>query len=40
MGALHIFGTPGLVYQDDHGQVKVFAGMPNDAQLRTIVGKR
>ena len=40
MGALHIFGTPGLVYQDEHGQVKVFAGMPDDGQLRTIVGKR
>jgi thiol:disulfide interchange protein DsbG len=40
MGALHIFGTPGLVYQDEHGQVKVFAGMPDAAQLRTIVGKR
>jgi thiol:disulfide interchange protein DsbG len=40
MGALHIFGTPGLVYQDEQGQVKVFAGMPDAAQLRTIVGKR
>ncbi len=40
MSALHIFGTPGLVYQDEHGEVKVFAGMPDDKQLRTIVGKR
>jgi thiol:disulfide interchange protein DsbG len=40
MSALHIFGTPGLVYQDEHGQVKVFAGMPDGAQLRSIVGKR
>lgn len=40
MGALHIFGTPGLVYMDQHGQVKVFAGMPDQAQLQTIVGKR
>lgn len=40
MAALHIFGTPGLVYLDEHNQVKVFAGMPDPAQLRTIVGKR
>jgi thiol:disulfide interchange protein DsbG len=40
MGALHLFGTPGLVYLDEHNQVKVFAGMPDEAQLRTIVGKR
>jgi thiol:disulfide interchange protein DsbG len=40
MGALHIFGTPGLVYMDDHGEVKVFAGMPDAAQLAAIVGKR
>jgi thiol:disulfide interchange protein DsbG len=40
MGALHLFGTPGLVYQDEHGQVKVFAGMPDARQLQTIVGKR
>jgi thiol:disulfide interchange protein DsbG len=40
MSALHIFGTPGLVYRDEHGQVKVFAGMADEAQLRTIVGKR
>jgi hypothetical protein len=40
MGALHIFGTPGLVYLDENRQVKVFAGMPDDKQLRTIVGKR
>ena len=40
MAALHIFGTPGLVYLDEHGEVKVFAGMPDAGQLQTIVGKR
>jgi protein-disulfide isomerase len=40
MAALQIYGTPGLVYLDEHGQVKVFGGMPNPDQLRTIVGKR
>jgi thiol:disulfide interchange protein DsbG len=40
MGALHIFGTPGLVYLDEHNQVKVFAGMPDERQLRAIVGRR
>jgi thiol:disulfide interchange protein DsbG len=40
MAALHIFGTPGLVYLDEHNQVKVFAGMPDPAQLKTIVGNR
>jgi thiol:disulfide interchange protein DsbG len=40
MAALHIFGTPGLVYMDEHGEVKVFAGMPDATQLRAIVGKR
>jgi thiol:disulfide interchange protein DsbG len=40
MGALHIFGTPGLIYLDGNQQVKVFAGMPDEAQLRAIVGKR
>ena len=40
MSALHIFGTPGLVYLDEHNEVKVFAGMPDPGQLRTIVGKR
>jgi thiol:disulfide interchange protein DsbG len=40
MAALHIFGTPGLVYMDEHNQVKVYAGMPNETQLKAIVGKR
>ena len=40
MAALQIYGTPGLVYLDQQGQVKVFAGMPDPAQLRMIVGKR
>jgi thiol:disulfide interchange protein DsbG len=40
MQALRIFGTPGLVYLDEHKQVKVFAGMPDPQQLQTIVGKR
>jgi thiol:disulfide interchange protein DsbG len=40
MGALQIYGTPGLVYLDEHNQVKVFAGMPDPDQLRMIVGKR
>jgi thiol:disulfide interchange protein DsbG len=40
MAALHIFGTPGLVYMDDHNQVKVYAGMPDEKQLQSIVGKR
>ena len=40
MSALHIFGTPGLIYLDANKQVKVFAGMPDEAQLRTIVGRR
>jgi thiol:disulfide interchange protein DsbG len=39
MGALHIFGTPGLVYLNAQNEVKVFAGMPDPGQLRTIVGK-
>jgi thiol:disulfide interchange protein DsbG len=38
MGALHIYGTPGLVYLDASGAVKVFAGMPDSKQLRDIVG--
>jgi thiol:disulfide interchange protein DsbG len=40
MAALQIYGTPGLVYMDEHNQVKVFAGMPDATQLRSIVGKR
>jgi thiol:disulfide interchange protein DsbG len=40
MGALRIPGTPGLVYMDEHNQVKVFAGMPDEKQLGSIVGKR
>ncbi|MBS0422232.1 MAG: thiol:disulfide interchange protein DsbG [Proteobacteria bacterium] len=40
MSALHIFGTPGLIYLDEHNQVKVFAGMPDEKQLQAIVGKR
>ena len=40
MSALHIFGTPGLIYLDEHNQVKVFAGMPDEKQLRAIVGNR
>ena len=40
MGALHIYGTPGLVYLDEHNQVRVFGGAPNPEQLRQIVGKR
>jgi thiol:disulfide interchange protein DsbG len=40
MAALHIFGTPGLVYLDDHNQVKVFAGMPDPLQLKAIAGRR
>jgi thiol:disulfide interchange protein DsbG len=40
MDALHIYGTPGIVYVDQNGQTKVFAGMPDPAQLRAIFGKR
>ena len=40
MRALHIYGTPGLVYLDERGEVAVFAGMPDPGQLRMIVGKR
>jgi thiol:disulfide interchange protein DsbG len=40
MQALHIYGTPGLVYLDERAEVKVFAGMPDPEQLRAIVGKR
>jgi thiol:disulfide interchange protein DsbG len=40
MGALHIYGTPGLVYLDELNEVRVFAGMPDREQLKTIVGKR
>jgi len=40
MQALHIYGTPGLVFLDEHNEVKVFAGMPDPGQLRTILGKR
>lgn len=40
MGALHIFGTPGLVYVNERNELRVFAGMPDPEQLRTIVGKR
>ena len=34
MQALHIYGTPGIVYQDAHGEVRVFGGMPDAALLR------
>ena len=40
MKDLHIYGTPGLVYLDEHNGLKVFAGMPNPEQLRMILGDR
>lgn len=40
MRALQIYGTPGLIYVDEHNQLRLFVGMPNDEQLRMIVGKR
>jgi thiol:disulfide interchange protein DsbG len=40
MAALHIYGTPGLVYWDGQNEIKVFGGMPDAQQLRSIVGKR
>ncbi len=40
MSALHIYGTPGLVYLDEHNEVRVFAGMPDPGQLQQIMGKR
>jgi len=40
MLALHIYGTPGLVYLGEPNEVRVFAGMPDAGQLRAIVGKR
>lgn len=40
MQALHLYGTPGLVYLDEHNEVKVFGGMPDKQQLQKIVGKR
>jgi len=39
MAALHIYGTPGLVSVNEQNEVKVFAGMPDPEQLRTILGK-
>jgi thiol:disulfide interchange protein DsbG len=40
MQSLRIFGTPGLVYLDEHYGMKVFGGMPDAEQLRAIVGER
>jgi thiol:disulfide interchange protein DsbG len=40
MGALQIYGTPGLVYLDEHNDVKVFGGMPSPEQLRSMIGTR
>jgi thiol:disulfide interchange protein DsbG len=40
MQELHIYGTPGLVYRDERQGLRVFAGMPDPAQLRSILGKR
>jgi thiol:disulfide interchange protein DsbG len=40
MGDLHIVGTPGLVYRDEHEALRVFSGMPDAQQLEAIVGKR
>ena len=40
MQALGIYGTPPLVYTDEHNELKVFAGMPDAGPLRQIVGKR
>lgn len=40
MQALHIYGTPGLVYVDEHDEVKVLGGMPSPEQLRMIIGTR
>ena len=40
MKDLNIYGTPGLVYLDEHNELKVFAGMPNPEQLRVILGER
>src|SRR5579872_1250710 len=40
MGALQIVGTPGLVYFDEHKQMKAFSGMPDAQQLHEIVGGR
>ena len=40
MTDLKIYGTPGLVYLDEHHELKVFAGMPNPEQLRMILGNR
>ncbi len=38
MSALHIYATPGLVYLDEHQELKVFVGMPDPEQLRAILG--
>jgi thiol:disulfide interchange protein DsbG len=40
MQELHIYGTPGLVYLDEHQRLRVFAGMPDPRQLPSILGKR
>jgi thiol:disulfide interchange protein DsbG len=40
MKDFQIYGTPGLVYLDEHNELKVFAGMPNPEQLRMILGNR
>jgi hypothetical protein len=40
MRKLHIFGTPGVVYRDEQAELKVFAGMPDPQQLKSIAGRR
>jgi thiol:disulfide interchange protein DsbG len=40
MQQLHIYGTPGLVYLDEHKRLRVFAGMPDPTQLRSILGRK
>lgn len=37
MRGLRIYGTPGTVYWNSSGNLKVFAGMPNSQQLRDIL---
>jgi thiol:disulfide interchange protein DsbG len=40
MKSFRLYGTPGLVYLDEHQHLRVFAGIPDPTQLQSIVGKR
>lgn len=40
MRSLNLYGTPGIVYRDEQGDIQTLQGMPRQQQVQAVLGER